>query len=410
MFTRVCAGMIDGLSQRWNNDIRTEAQDSQQVDGRQRGQRIQAFQERYQHRNGIGVGGYVGRPEQRMLDGVAELGIAVDVREACQQRHDRVVSYGPQSYYGTLRHRRMQRIVDQSCQLRRSGSRSRPESLKGIDRSFSAQQQVGMSSIYIGTSGWSYKSWEKTFYPNPVPSVRQLEFYATQFRTVEINATFYRLPTEKMVLGWRDRAPKGFVYAVKGSRYITHMKKLANLDGALKKFFDRIEPMEKRIGCILWQLPPFQQRDDQKLDKFLRQLPRQYRHAVEFRHVSWLDEQVFDILREHATAHVSVSSLGMPANFMVTSEIVYIRFHGLAGGAAHDYTRRELEPWAEHIRRESDEGRTVYAYFNNDANVRAPNNAKVLIAVTQPETAERRAARPGKGWGRLVPRASSSRL
>jgi len=242
-----------------------------------------------------------------------------------------------------------------------------------------------MSLIFIGTSGWSYKSWEKSFYPNSIPNAQQLEFYTTQFSTVEINATFYRLPTEKMVLGWRDRAPEGFVYAVKGSRYITHMKKLANLDGALTKFFDRIEPMEKRIGCILLQLPPFQQRDDQKLDKFLRQLPRKYRHAVEFRHVSWQDEQVFDILRDHAAAHVSVSSLGMPANFTVTTDLVYIRFHGLEGGAAHDYTRRELESWAEHIRRQADEGQTVYAYFNNDANVRAPRNAKLLISMTAPE-------------------------
>src|ERR1051326_2815909 len=239
-----------------------------------------------------------------------------------------------------------------------------------------------MSSIYIGTSGWSYKSWEKTFYPPSVPHVQQLEFYATQFQTVEINATFYRLPTEKMVQGWRDRAPAGFVYAIKGSRYITHLKKLTNLDGALQKFFDRIEPLRKRIGCILWQLPPFQRRDSEKLSRFLRQLPDNYRHAVEFRHASWSDDQVFDLLRKNRAAHVSVSSLGMPLNLTVTTDVVYIRFHGLQGGAAHDYTRRELDLWAKHIREQAADGKTIYAYFNNDANVRAPKNAKMLISMT----------------------------
>src|SRR5438067_346365 len=113
-----------------------------------------------------------------------------------------------------------------------------------------------MNQVYIGTSGWSYKSWEKEFYPRDVPKTGHLEFYASQFPTVEINLTFYRLPTPRMVRGWRDKAPEGFVYAIKGSRFITHMKKLANLDGALKKFFDRMQPLKKRIGVILWQLPP----------------------------------------------------------------------------------------------------------------------------------------------------------
>src|SRR5437870_1284000 len=99
-----------------------------------------------------------------------------------------------------------------------------------------------MSEVYVGTSGWSYKSWEKVFYPHDLPRARQLEFYATQFPSVEINASFYRLPTPNMVRGWRDRAPAGFIYAVKGSRFITHMKKLANLDGGLRKFFRAIQP------------------------------------------------------------------------------------------------------------------------------------------------------------------------
>src|ERR1051326_4422921 len=236
-----------------------------------------------------------------------------------------------------------------------------------------------MGNVYIGTSGWSYKSWDKAFYPKEIPKSRQFEYYATQFPTVEINNTFYRLPTTKAVEGWRDKAPPGFVYAVKGSRFITHMKKLTKLDGAVDKYFERIEALKKSTGVVLWQLPPFLRKDPARLENFLKILPKDYRYAVEFRHPSWLDDETFSILRKHRAGHASVSSKGMPINFTATSDLVYIRFHGLEGGAAHDYTRKELEPWAEHIRKHSREGKIVYAYFNNDINVRAPENAKMLM-------------------------------
>jgi len=233
--------------------------------------------------------------------------------------------------------------------------------------------------VYIGTSGWSYKDWEKTFYPADVSHARQFEFYATRFPTVEINFTYYRLPAPGTVEGWRDKAPRGFIYAVKGSRFITHMKKLANLGGALDTFFDRIQPLRKCAGPILWQLPPMLRKDPARLDAFLAQLPKTYRYAVEFRHPSWLDDDIFALLRRRRVAHVAVSSLGMPMNLAVTTNFIYIRFHGLTGGAAHDYTRAELEPWAGHIRRQAGQGKKVYAYFNNDANACAPRNARLLM-------------------------------
>jgi uncharacterized protein YecE (DUF72 family) len=240
-----------------------------------------------------------------------------------------------------------------------------------------------MGRVYIGTSGWSYKSWDKAFYPQEEPKSRQFEFYATQFPTVEINNTFYRLPTTKMVEGWRDKAPPGFVFAVKGSRFITHMKKLANLDSAVGKFFERIEPLEKKTGVILWQLPPILRKDPPRLDAFLSLLPKNYKYAVEFRHPSWLDDETFALLRRHRAAHVSLSSQAMPMNLTVTSNLVYIRFHGLEGGAAHDYTRKELDHWARHIAQESQKGKKVFAYFNNDANVRAPANARMLVEMVE---------------------------
>jgi uncharacterized protein YecE (DUF72 family) len=231
---------------------------------------------------------------------------------------------------------------------------------------------------FIGTSGYTYKSWDKTFYGD-TPKKLQLEYYSTQFPTVEINATFYRLPSEAMVRGWRDRVDPKFRYALKGSRFITHMKKLANLGGAVDVYFDRIAPLQERTAIILWQLPPMLKKDLPRLDDFLAQLPRSYRHAVEFRERSWYEDDTFELLRKHKASHVALSSGGMPMNLTVTADIIYIRFHGLEGGAAHDYSRRELQPWADYICEQADKGRTLYIYFNNDINVRAPENAKMLM-------------------------------
>src|SRR5215471_5857285 len=195
-----------------------------------------------------------------------------------------------------------------------------------------------MGRCYVGTSGWSYKSWEGPFYPADLPRARQFEFYATQFPTVEINLTFYRLPTIKTFQSWRDRAPAGFVYTVKGSRFITHMKKLVNAREALREFFRCLVPLRSRIAVILWQLPPFLTKDLKRLEAFLALLPKSYCYAVEFRHQSWLVADVFHLLKRYHVAHVSVSSRNMPMDQTVTTELLYIRFHGLDAGAAHDYT------------------------------------------------------------------------
>jgi uncharacterized protein YecE (DUF72 family) len=234
--------------------------------------------------------------------------------------------------------------------------------------------------VYIGTSGYTYKSWNAHFYPPDLPKRLQLEYYATQFPTVEVNATFYRLPTQNMARGWAKRVPPTFRYALKGSRFITHMKKLANLEGGLDKFFDAIKPAKKNTAVILWQLPPMLQIDLPRLDDFLHEIKRyRYRHAVEFRHASWYEDKTFDLLARHQAAHVALSTLNMPQIRIATADIVYIRFHGLEGGFAHDYTRAELEPWAKFCREQAEQGRAVFAYFNNDVNVRAPENAKTLM-------------------------------
>ncbi len=236
--------------------------------------------------------------------------------------------------------------------------------------------------IRIGTSGWVYKEWAGNFYPKGWPKKDEFTFYARHFPTVEINATFYRLPTPKMVRGWHDRSPDGFIFAVKGSRYLTHLRRLRETGPGLKKYFRRLAPLGDRTGPILWQLPPNFHRQDEnvrRLERFLRRLPRKYRHAVEFRHPSWMNEETFTLLRRHHVACVWLSSLRMPADYTLTTDFVFLRFHGLAGGAYHDYTDDELRPWARQLVRAARRGIPAFVYFNNDLNTRAPLNARALM-------------------------------
>lgn len=242
-----------------------------------------------------------------------------------------------------------------------------------------------MALIYIGTSGWSYKEWANDFYHGVKPK-KQFQYYVTRFSTVELNASFYRLPGLKTVHGWQEKAPSDFIFAIKGSRLITHIKRLNNLDGLVTNFIRRIKPLKKKLGPLLWQLPPNFKPDLLRLDKFIKKLPAKLSHAIEFRHPDWMMDETFKLLRKYGAAFVSVSSLRMPQNFSVTADFVYVRFHGLSGGPRHDYTRDELEPWANHIREQASKGKKAFAYFNNDLNVRAPKNAEMLIQMCKPDT------------------------
>ncbi|HYC53585.1 MAG TPA: DUF72 domain-containing protein [Candidatus Binatia bacterium] len=250
-----------------------------------------------------------------------------------------------------------------------------------------------MEAARVGTSGWIYKGWAASFYPPGVGKSGHLPFYASRFDTVEINASFYRLPTPEAARGWARAVPRDFVFAMKGSRFITHMKKLAVERSSIQIFFDRARCIGRKLGPILWQLPPQLGYDPARLERFLRIVPRRYEHAVEFRHPSWYEQdRTFEILREYNAAHVSVSSLGMPADQRVTADFVYVRFHGLEGGPAHDYTREQLRPWAMHCRRCLRRGIRVHAYFNNDVNTRAPANAETFRSMIAATAAPARAA------------------
>jgi len=178
-----------------------------------------------------------------------------------------------------------------------------------------------MERIFIGTSGWVYKEWANDFYRGLKPK-EHFQFYATQFPTVEINATFYRLPNLKMVHGWRKKAPRGFIFAVKGSRFITHIKRLNNLERSVGNFIRRISPMKEKLGPLLWQLPPSFKMDLSRLEQFLKRLPKNLSHAVEFRHPSWIVAETFALLRKYNVASVGISSMRMPMDFTVTADFI----------------------------------------------------------------------------------------
>jgi uncharacterized protein YecE (DUF72 family) len=237
-----------------------------------------------------------------------------------------------------------------------------------------------MPTIKVGTSGWSYDHWDGTFYPEGVSAGERLTYYATRLPAVEIDGTFYRLPSEDTVAHWRDEVPPGFAFAAKGSRFVTHFRRLEGARDQARGFVERLSGLGEKLAVVLWQLPPGLSLDAALLDRFLGALPPDVRYAVEFRDASWLVEPVFDVLRRHGCAHVHVSSDAMPEDRTVTADFVYVRFHGTASyhGA---YQEPALRPWCEFLERQVAEGRDGYAFFNNDAEGHAPRDAERLTGM-----------------------------
>jgi uncharacterized protein YecE (DUF72 family) len=220
--------------------------------------------------------------------------------------------------------------------------------------------------VRIGCSGWNYTHWRDVVYPRGLPARRWLEHYATLFGTVEVNTTFYRLPSTTAVAGWVEQTPAGFVFAVKASRYLTHIKRLTDLDRGVQRFYERIEPLAEagRLGPVLWQLPPNFHRNDERLEETLAALPGG-RHAFEFRHPSWFADDVYDLLRAHGAALVIADrpEIRRFQALELTAGFAFLRFHH--GGGDGSYTHRRLGAWARRIDRWRAQG-DVYAYFNND--------------------------------------------
>jgi len=224
-----------------------------------------------------------------------------------------------------------------------------------------------VNELRIGCSGWNYAHWRERVYPPGLPPSRWLEHYATLFDTVEVNATFYRLPTQKAVAGWVEGTPPGFLLTVKASRYLTHVKRLTDLGSGLERFYERIEPLVRspKLGPVLWQLPPNFRRDDDRLRAALAALPPG-RHAFEFRHESWFADEVYDLLRADDVALVIGHNPSRPfQTFELTADWTFVRFHYGARGRRGNYSDRELDEWAGRLQTWREHG-DVYAYFNND--------------------------------------------
>jgi uncharacterized protein YecE (DUF72 family) len=237
-------------------------------------------------------------------------------------------------------------------------------------------------TILVGTSGFNYPHWGGgVFYPEGLPERRWLEFYAERFPTVELNVTFYRLPAPASFEGWRARTPEGFSFMIKGSRYITHIKRLKGVAMPLRRFFDSARRLEEKLAGVLWQLPPSLHADDGLLGKFLDGLRRyDVRHAFEFRHASWWSQGVFDLIRAHGAAFVEadlVEAAG-PDPLGFGFPFYYVRRHGSGGRYAGDYPHAELKALAGRLVRIAEGGRDAFVYFNNDAQGFAVKNAMEL--------------------------------
>jgi len=239
------------------------------------------------------------------------------------------------------------------------------------------------TKYYIGTSGWHYNHWRILFYPEKLTKSKWLQFYAQQFSTVELNNSFYHLPSEKAFATWRESAPEQFVFAVKVSRFITHIKRLRNLDSAMENFLSRAWLLQEKLGPLLYQLPPNMKRNDEVLENFISLLPRKYRHVIEFRHESWLNDAVFQILKRYNIGLCVFDRPDISCPFITTSDFAYIRLHGSRSLYSSCYSDAELCQWAQVIIRLGKDVNTVYIYFNNDAEVFAIKNALTLINYLQ---------------------------
>jgi len=232
--------------------------------------------------------------------------------------------------------------------------------------------------VLVGTSGWHYKHWRGLFYPADLRTDEWLKFYSQHFRTVELNNSFYRLPTHAAFDTWRDVSPRGFVFAVKGSRFTTHMKKLKDPKPSTEKFFDAAAHLRSKLGPILFQLPPHWKVDKRRLEEFLEKMPKSHQYAFEFRDESWLNEGIYEVL-ERQNAALCIHDLGgRQSPIELTAKFTYIRFHGpTAARYSGSYSQRALEEWADRFKRWN--LKSIYAYFNNDIGGHAPRNAATLI-------------------------------
>jgi uncharacterized protein YecE (DUF72 family) len=237
---------------------------------------------------------------------------------------------------------------------------------------------------FIGTSGFHYKHWVGTYYPEKAKAADYLKFYMEDFKTVELNNPFYRLPPKETFAQWRKKTPKDFVYSVKASRYITHNKKLKEPQEALLNFFSNAEGLKEKLGPILFQLPPGWKFNEDRFKSFLEILPKTYRYTFEFRNPTWYNEQALLLLKKHNAAFCLYELAGHTAPVEITADFIYIRLHGPTESKYQgSYSNKSLKDWASKIKKWTSDGLDVYCYFDNDQAGYAAFNAKKLQELIQ---------------------------
>jgi uncharacterized protein YecE (DUF72 family) len=233
--------------------------------------------------------------------------------------------------------------------------------------------------IRIGTSGFHYKHWCGPFYPEKFPSKKMLAHYLQHFNTVELNNSFYRLPTEEAFAAWRDNTPDNFLFAVKASRFITHNKKLKDPENALENFLPRAEVLGPKLGPILFQLPPKWCVNVERLEALLALLPKKHRYTFEFRELSWLSDDVNRVLRKHNAAFCIYELAGFHTDLTLTANWTYVRLHGPGAGKYQgSYSHEQLRAWSDRICEWSKSLKGIYVYFDNDQAGYAAQNALTL--------------------------------
>lgn len=252
---------------------------------------------------------------------------------------------------------------------------------EGVWRSAGQPPQPQTGLIKIGCSGYLYRHWREVFYPPKLPATRWLQFYSQTFATLELNNTFYTLPAVTTFDHWREITPDNFIFALKASRFLTHMKKLKEPEQPLARLFERAVHLQPKLGPVLYQLPPHWGFDLERFVSFLKALPPGYQHAVEVRDTSWLNPQFFSALEKYQVAYCITSLPYYQTPVVATAKFSYFRFHGSGQMYNYCYTQKELRHWAAEMLRFAGQGYPVYTYFDNDPQGWAVQNALELTTI-----------------------------
>lgn len=233
-----------------------------------------------------------------------------------------------------------------------------------------------MKEYFLGCSGYYYNHWRGVFYPEKHSKTKWLQYYAEHFNTVEINNTFYRYPTEKLLQGWYDKTPANFKFTLKANRLITHTRKFHNTEDSTKQFYQLANTLKEKLLCVLFQLPPFVHKNLELIEKIAGQTDPKVTNVLEFRHESWWSSDVYALMEKKGLVFCAVSASDLPETLVETADSVYVRFHGKNGWYKHFYPDEELKAWAEKI--EESNAKRVFCYFNNDVNANAVKNCQTL--------------------------------